>query len=195
MKTIISAALLASAIALPVAAQAQTASILIVDTETVLTTCTACASAQAQLQSKQTQLQSRAQALQTQLQTEGAPIQKAVDALAGKTPDAALKQRISAFQTKERAAQQELSSLQNNLQSSATNVQQQLGVRLVAVVEQVRARRNAAVVVAKNSTLANSTAIDVTSEVLTALNAAVPAVSVTPLPQSAAPAGGAATGR
>jgi Skp family chaperone for outer membrane proteins len=189
MKTIISAAVVAAGLMLPTAAFAQAAPILIVDTEQVMTTCTACVSAQSQLQTKQTQLQTRAQTLQTQLQTEGAPIQKAVDALNGKDPDAALKQRITAFQTNEQAAQRELSNLQNNLQSSAANVQQQIGQRLVQIVEQVRARRNASVVVSKQSTLANSTAIDVTTEVLTGLNAALPAVSVAPLPQQAAPAG------
>ena len=195
MKTIISAALLATAIALPTTAQAQTAPILIVDTEQVLATCTACVAAQAQLRTKQTQAQTRAQALQTELQTLGGPIQKAVDALAGKEPDAALKQRITAFQTKERAAQQELGNLQNNLQSTGAHVQQQLATRLIAVVEQVRARRNAAVAVSKSSTLANSSAVDVTTEVLTALNEALPAVSVTPLPQQPAPAAGTPTGR
>lgn len=195
MKTIISAAVLATAIALPTAVQAQTAAILIVDTEQVLTTCTACAAAQTQLRSRQTAAQTRAQTLQRQLQTEGAPIQTAFDALNGKQPDAALQQRITAFQTKERAAQQELSTAQTTLQSTATHVQQQLGTRLVQIVEQVRARRNASIVVSKQSTLANSNTIDVTSEVLTALNTALPSVSVTPLPQSAQPARTAPAGR
>lgn len=195
MKIIISAAVLAAAISLPVAAQAQTAPILVVDTEQVLTTCTACVAAQTQLRSRQTAAQTRAQTLQQQLQTEGAPIQTAFDALNGKEPDAALRARITAFQTKERAAQQELATAQTNLQSTATHVQQQLGTRLVQIVEQIRARRNASIVVSKQSTLANSNTIDVTSEVLTALNTALPSVSVTPLPQSAQPARTAPSGR
>jgi hypothetical protein len=36
---------------------------------------------------------------------------------------------------------------------------------------------------AKNSTIANDNAVDVTTEVLTALNQQLPSVSVTPLPQ------------
>ena len=51
------------------------------------------------------------------------------------------------------------------------------------VVEQTRVRRGASIVVAKNSTIANDNTLDVTAEVLTALNAALPSVSVTPLPQ------------
>lgn len=195
MKTIFFSAFTAAALLAPSAASAQNAPILIVDTDTVLRTCTACQSAQTQLQSRQNTMQTRAQTLQTQLQTEGAPIQKAFEALNGKEPDAALKARITAFQTRERAAQQEMQTAQTTLQSTASHVQQQLGVRLIQIVEQVRARRSASVIVSKNSTLANSTAIDVTTEVLTGLNAALPAVSVTPLPQSAQPARTAPAGR
>ena len=54
---------------------------------------------------------------------------------------------------------------------------------LVAIVEQVRATRRAAIVFNKNSTMANDSTIDVTGEVLTALNQQLPAVTVAPLPQ------------
>jgi Skp family chaperone for outer membrane proteins len=187
MKKFAIAALLVT-VGLPTAATAQTAPILVVDTDTIMSTCTACRAAQAQLRTRASTLQTRAQTLQQQLETEGRPIQTAVDALNGKEPDAALRQRITAFQTKDRAAQQELATGQQNLQSTATHVQQQVGARLVQVVEQVRARRNAAIASSKNSTLANSAAVDVTSEVLTALNTALPSVSVTPLPQQQQPA-------
>lgn len=191
MKSIISAAALAAAIALPAAAQAQTTPILVVDTDQIMSTCTACVAAQAQLRTRQTTAQTRLQTLQQQLQTEGAPLETAVQALNGKEPDAALRARVTAFQTKQRAAQQELENSQNTLQSTGAHVQQQIGTRLVQIVEQTRARRNASIVVSKQSTLANSTAVDVTAEVLSALNAALPSVSVTPMPQAAAPAGAA----
>ena len=142
-----------------------------------------------QLQSKQAALRTRAQQLQTQLQTEGKPIQAAVDALNGKAPDAALQARIKAFQTKEQAAQQELATGQRSLESTAANVQQQIGSRLITIVEQVRATRGASIVLSKNSTMANDNAIDVTADVLTSLNQQLPAVSVTPLPQQQTPQG------
>ena len=188
MKNLLIAAAALSAVALPMSASAQNASVIVVDAETIMSTCTACVAAQSQLRSRQTTLQNRAQTLQQQLQTESRPLSTAVEALNGKDPDAALRQRITAFQTKEQAAQQELAKGQNDLQSIATHVQQQIGGRLVQVVEQVRARRNAAIALSKNSTLANSSAVDVTAEVLAALNAALPSVSVTPLPQRAQPA-------
>jgi Skp family chaperone for outer membrane proteins len=183
MKNAFFAAALSATMLLPAAASAQNASIIIVDTDSIMSTCTACVAAQSQLRTRQTTLQNRAQTLQNQLQTEGRPIQTAVEALNGKQPDAALQQRITAFQTKERAAQEELANGQNTLQSTAAHVQQQIGARLVQVVEQIRARRNAAVALTKQGTLANSSAVEVTTEVLAALNSALPSVSVTPLPQ------------
>jgi len=182
-KTLLLAAI-AAATALPTSANAQArGGIIIVDTANVLSNCTACKAAQTQLEQRQTTLRTRVQTLTQQLQTEGKPIQDAVDALKGKQPDAALQKRITDFQTKERGAQQEISNSQRQLQSRAAHVQQQVGARLIQIVEQVRARRGASIAVAKDSTLANDNTIDVTSEVLTALNSALPSVSVTPLPQ------------
>jgi len=184
MKILVSAALAASAFALPTAALAQARSaVLIVDTDRVQAECTACKAAGTQLQQRETQLRTRAQTLGQQIQTEGKPIQDAVDALKGKQPDAALQQRITAFQTKQRSAQQELETSQRTLQSTAAHVNQQIGTRLVQIVEQVRARRGATIVLAKNATIASDNTADVTGEVLTALNQQLPAVSVTPLPQ------------
>lgn len=184
MKTLISALLVATAIAVPASAQAQQRpAILIVDTDRVASECTACKAAATQLQSRETQLRTRAQQLQQQLQTEGKPLQDAVTALKGKEPDAALQQRITAFQGKERAAQQELGNSQRTLQSINANVNQQIGTKLLQVVEQVRARRGASIVLAKNGTIASDTTIDVTGDVLTAINQQLPSVSITPLPQ------------
>jgi Skp family chaperone for outer membrane proteins len=189
MKILLVTAALA-AFALPTAAAAQQRSeILTVDSDRVLTDCTACKAATATLQQRQATLRTRAQQLQQQIQTEGKPLQDAVDALNGKEPDAALKTKITAFQTKEREANNELANSKNALDSTVANVQQQIGSKLVTIVEQVRARRGAAIVIAKNSTIASDNTIDVTAEVLTALNQQLPSVSVTPLPQQQQPQG------
>jgi len=95
-----------------------------------------------------------------------------------------LAQRISAFETKQRNAQQELATGQRELESIAAHIQQQVGNKLIQVVEASRARRGAAIAIAKDSTLANDNTVDVTSEVLAALNQQLPSVSVTPLPQA-----------
>jgi len=189
MHKILLTAATALAIGLPAAAHAQQANILVVDSDRLMSDCSACKSANTQLQAKQATLKSRAQTLQTQLATERKPIQDAVDALNGKEPDAALKARITAWQTKERNANQELETSTGSLQSTVAHVQQQIGQKIVAIVEATRARRGAAIVLSKNSTIANDTAIDVTGEVLSTLNTQLPAVSITPMPQSAAPQG------
>lgn len=184
MQKIVLLAAIATATAIPSAVQAQArGGVIIVDTDQLMSTCTACKAAATQLQQKQNTLRSRAQTLQQQLQAEGKPIQEAVDALKGKQPDAALTQRITAYQTKENNAQQELQRSERELQSTASHVQQQIGARLVQIVEQVRARRGAQIAMAKDATIANDSTIDVTTEVLTALNQQLPSVSVTPLPQ------------
>jgi outer membrane protein len=184
MKILVSSMMAVSALALSTPAFAQSANILIVDSERIISDCTACKSASSQLQTRQSTLRARAQTLQTQLQTEGKPIQAAVDALNGKAPDAALQAKITAYQTKERSAQQELATSTRTLESIAAHVNQQIGNKLVTVVEGVRARHSAAIVLTKNSTIANDNSIDVTTEVLTALNQALPSVAVTPMPQA-----------
>jgi Skp family chaperone for outer membrane proteins len=181
---LVTAAVLASAFALPTAVQAQSRpAVIVVDTDNIMSTCTACTAARTQLQQKETALRTRAQQLRTQLETEGKPIQDAIDKLGEKAPDAALQARVKAFQQKQQQANQELETSQTSLQSTAAHVQQQIGAKIVQIVEQVRARRGALVALSKGGTLANDTSVDVTSEVLSSLNSQLPAVSVTPLPQ------------
>jgi Skp family chaperone for outer membrane proteins len=184
MRNLAFLALGAIALAAPAAVQAQArGGIIIVDTDNIMANCTACRAASTQLQQRQATIRTRVQTLQQQLQSEGKPIEDAAKALNGKQPDAALKARVQAFETKRQNAEREIQNSQAQLQSTAANVQQQIGARLVQVIEQVRARRGAAIAIAKDSTLANDTAGDVTTEVLNALNTALPSVSVTPLPQ------------
>ena len=97
--------------------------------------------------------------------------------------------RIAAFRTKQQQAQTELGNRQSTIESTQANVQRQIGTRIVQIVEQSRARRQASVVVTKSSALASDPAIDITGEVLTALNQQLPSVSVTPLPQQPRPQG------
>lgn len=187
-KIIIAAALAATAFILPSAAVAAPA-VLVVDAEKILNECTACRAASTTIQGQVQQAQSRAQALEAQLKPEAASLEAAVKALGGKAPDAALRQRATAFQAKQQAAQVELANKQRSLESIQANVQQQIGSRVVLISEQVRARRQADIVIGKNSTLASNSASDITGEVLTALNQQLPSVSVTPLPQQSRPAG------
>ncbi len=187
-KMILAAALAATAFTLPSAAIAAPA-VLVVDLDRVLTECTACRTAAAAIQVQVQQGRTRAQALETQLKPEATALEAAVKALGTRAPDAALQQRAQAFQTRQQAAQTELATKQRQIESTQANVQQQIANRVVLISEQSRARRQAEIVVAKNSTLASLPAGDITAEVLAALNQQLPAVSVTPLPQQSTPAG------
>ncbi|MES2903708.1 MAG: OmpH family outer membrane protein [Pseudomonadota bacterium] len=187
---IAAAGTLASIIATPVSAQRAT--VLIVDTDRILNECTACKAAGVNLQGQVSAGRTRAQQLATQWQTEETALRTAVAALAGKQPDAALQARIKRYETSRQQGQTELSQKESQLQSIQANVQQQIGSRIVLISEQVRARRQADIVVGKSASLASNPANDVTAEVLAALNQQLPAVSVTPLPQQqqqAAPSG------
>ncbi|MFC7537639.1 OmpH family outer membrane protein [Sphingomonas sp. GCM10030256] len=181
------AAVAAAATLLPTAALAQrtpAAVVAVVDTDRIASECTACRAAATQLQSQQASLRSRAQTLQQQLQAQAQPIQTAVNALAGKQPDAALRQRITALETAQRNAQQELARAEQNLQSSQLNVNRQIGGRLSTIVGSVAAARGANIAVDKGNTIYAAPAVEITNEVLAQLNQQLPSVSVTPLPQN-----------
>jgi Skp family chaperone for outer membrane proteins len=185
-KLYLGSALAALALALPAAAPAQRlgpAVVAVVDTDRISRECTACRAAATQLQNQGNTLRTRAQALQTQLQTQGAPIQQAVTALNGRQPDAALQGRITAFQTAQNNAQQELANGEQNLRSTQAHVQQQIGTRLQPIINTVMTSRGANIAVDRGATLAAAPALDITNEVLAQLNQQLPSVSVTPLPQ------------
>ena len=181
LKIAISAALAAAALA-PSAALAQsvpTAIVAVVDLERVQNECTACKSARAALQSQANSIKSREQALTTPLQTEGKAIQAAIDALKGKEPDAALQARVKAFETKRQQGAQELANRGQQFQRNQAYVAQQIQAKLGPIYRQVMTRRGANVMVEIGTTLASGAALDVTGDVLAALNAALPSVSTT----------------
>ena len=175
----------AAALGMSAAAEAQQRpAILVVDTDRILNECTACKAAATQLQSQIQQARQRAQQLEASLKPEAESLEKAVQALGSKQPDAALQARIAAYRQKQQQGSTELSSRENTLQSTQAHVQQQIGAKIVQVAEQSRARRQATVVMTKSGgVIAADNAADITGEVLAALNQQLPAVSVTPMPQ------------
>ncbi|MEO8176001.1 MAG: OmpH family outer membrane protein [Sphingomicrobium sp.] len=186
-KLIYLAAMAASAAAIPTVANAQRAPaaiVVVVDSDRIYRECTACKSAQTQLQARVTALQARQKALADGLRPEGQAIQAAITALNGKDPDAALRTRVQTFQGKEEAANKELQTGQQNLQSIQANIVRQINVRLSPIINQVMTTKGANVAVDVGATLAHAQATDATAEVLAGLNAALPSVSLTPLPAS-----------
>lgn len=183
MRKLILSVAAAGTLAMAGSANAQSATVLTVDTDRILAECTACRAASTQLQSQITSARQRAQTLEGQLRTEAQTLETQVKALNGRQPDAALQQKITAFQTKQTQARTELGNRERQIESIPAHVQQQIGTRVVQISEQVRARRQASVVMSKGSLIAVDPRSDVTGEVLAALNQQMPSVSVTPLPQ------------
>jgi len=180
-KLLISTSLIAAAV-LPSAAHAQAipaAIIAVVDLEKVQSQCTACQAAQSALRSQVAALQSRESALGAPLDTERKSIQAAVDALKGKEPDAALQNRIKAFQTKQEQVAQELQRQQQQIQRNSAYITQQIQAKLGPIYQQVMQRRGANVMIEQGATLANGSTLDVTNDVLTALNSQLPSVQTT----------------
>jgi outer membrane protein len=155
------------------------ATVAVVDLERVTSECTACKTAAATLRSQVTALQTRETSLSTPLATEQKSIQAAVDALAGKQPDAALQARAKAWETKRQQAAQELARQQDQIKRNQAYISQQIQTKLGPIYQQVMQRRGANVMVEAGSTLATSTTVDVTGDVLAALNAALPSVQTT----------------
>ena len=185
-KNILLAAIAASLIAVPATVSAQrlpATVVAVVDTSKIYTDCTACAAARTQLQSQATALQTRQKTLTDQLRPEGQQLSTAVNALNGKQPDAALQARIKAFQDKEQAANQELQQGQQRLQSTQANILRQINERLNPIINQAMTARGANVAMDVDATLAHAATVNITADVLARLNAALPSVSATPLPQ------------
>jgi outer membrane protein len=195
-KLAFSAAIAALSLALPGVAHAQSrtpgAVIIVVDTDRVFRECTACKAAQTQLQGMIASARTRAQQLGQPLQTEAQSIEQAGAALRNQTgaaraaAETALNARVQQFQTRQTTAQQEVARLEQNVQSTQANVVRQVNERLNPIFTTVMNAHGANIALDVNATLARSNTLDVTNEVLTALNAALPSVSVTPLPQAPA---------
>lgn len=179
-KILLSAAVAASFIA-PSAAIAQSipaAVVAVVDLDKVTSQCTACVAANSAFRSRVSAVQAREQALAAPLQAEQKSIQATIDALKGKEPDAALQARVRAFQSKGQAAEQEAQRSREQLQRDQAYILQQIRDKLGPIYQQVMQRRGANLMVETGQTLATTGSVDVTNDVLAALNAALPTVQI-----------------
>jgi Skp family chaperone for outer membrane proteins len=182
MKKLFLTASLAASMVLPSVAHAQAipaAVVAVVDLDKVTNDCNACKTAAASLRSQATALQTRQKTLAAPLETEQKSIQAAIDALNGKEPDAALQNRVRAFQAKQQQAEQELVTQQEQLQRNSQYVRKQIGDKLGPIYTQVMQKRGANMLVEIGQTLASGATLDVSNDVLTALNAALPSIATT----------------
>jgi Skp family chaperone for outer membrane proteins len=193
MKILLISAAFAASILMPAVAGAQalpTAIVAVVDLEKVQGNCTACKSAGAALTSQANAIKARETALTTPLQTEGKAIQTAIDALPqGQQPDAALQARMKAFDTRRQAGVTELSNRTQQFQRNQQYVARQIQAKLNPIYQQVMQRRGANVLVEIGTTLGTAASLDVTNDVLAALNAQLPSVQTTAPAAPAQPQG------
>jgi len=180
MKKIAIAALAAAV--LPQAAWAQNVPapvIVVVDSNKAGTECNACKTALAQLQQQAQSLQTLRQQLGTPLQTEQQQLQTAIDALKGKQPDAALQARITAFQTKQNQAEQQLDTRAQTFERNRAYVLQQIRTRIGPAIEAVQTRRRANLVLDGSQTARFSPSLDVTADVTAELNRTLTSIATT----------------
>ncbi|MCH4892629.1 MULTISPECIES: OmpH family outer membrane protein [unclassified Sphingomonas] len=190
--SLVAAASFAALAATPAMAQRiPAATVAVVDSERVLRDCTACRAANTQLQGQVTSLQQLAQQLSTPLQTEQQQLQTAIDAAKG-NPDAALQQRVQAFQTRQQSAQRQVAEQENTVQRNAAYVRQQIVEKMLPIVQQVAQQRGAQIAVDRGSVLFSAPTVDITDGVLTTLNQQLASVSVTAPPPPQRPAAGTA---
>jgi len=158
--------------------------IVIVDLDRVVNESAAGKTAATEIQGKISALQARANTLQTQLKTDADSIQagQANKTLAGP----ALEQRAQAFGQKQRAAEQEVQRLEQDVQRSRQFVIKQINDAAQPIITQVMRERGASIALAEAATHQHSASLDVTSDVISRINTALPRVSTTP---PAAPAG------
>ena len=145
---------------LPAAALASARASCVVDLDRrICRECTACRAASTALQGQVQQGQTRAQALEHQLKPKPRRSRPRSTRLAASSPMPRSSGRDPAFQTKQQAAQTELA---NQAAPDRIDPGQRPAAdrqpRSVLITEQVRARRQADIVVGKNATLASNSA-------------------------------------
>ncbi|MEN3971509.1 OmpH family outer membrane protein [Sphingomicrobium sp. XHP0235] len=187
---LIAAGLIGAATLSPNTASAQAvadAKVGIVDVERVVTTCNACATALQAIEAQARAVQARETELGTPLQTQGQALQAEITALNGAEPSAALQQRAQAFEQQRTNAANEIRQRQATVQRNRNYVLQQIGTALDPVYRQVMASRGANMLIPQNNVLGNMPAVDMTGDVLAALNASLTTIQTqAPAPQQPA---------
>ena len=164
--------------------------IAVVDSNKAANDCNACRTASAQLQQQRQSAQQLEQSLLTPLQTEQQQIEAAAKALGNKEPDAALKQRSQAFQTKYQNAQQQLTQRAQTLERNRQYVLKQIGDKLQPAVQAVQARRRVNLVLDASAVIKFDPTIDITNEVVAELNRSLTSIATTaPAQQTQNPQG------
>lgn len=189
MTKLIIASLAASIATLPAAASAQALSapvVAVVDVQRATSQCNACKTALGQLETQLNGLKALQASLEGPLRTEASAIQSAAAALNGKAPDAALQARASAFEKKQGDAQRQLAAREQTFQRNRAYVLQQISVKLDPALSSVMTKRGANVMLDAANVVRAAPGVDVTNDVIAALNTSLTTIATT-APAQAAP--------
>jgi len=172
----IAGAAIAAPVATPVAAQTlPPAVIVIVDLDQVFQTSTAGKQALTELKSRADAIQARLQTLRTSFGTEEQSLGQTRPTAPGPTATA-WEAKVKDFTTRKTQAEQELAKRDQDLQASRQFVVKQLNDASQPIISTVMKERGASIALAEGATLQHIASIDVTSDVVARLNAALPRV-------------------
>jgi len=187
-KILIALALSTSTLAAPVTAQTlPPAVVIVVDMDQVFANSAAGKQAQAELKTKLDTIQARVAQLRQSLGTEEQQL--------GQTRPQAPGAELTAWETKVRdftarktQAEQEVQKREQDFQAARQYVLQQINDASQPLITTVMRERGASIALAQGATLQNSASLDVTADIVSRLDKALPRVSTTPPAAPAAPA-------
>lgn len=181
--SVLGTALALCAAALPAAAQTPAAAspILTVNVDRVYQESAAGKGALASLRPQAEQLQTRVRTLQEQFQREEQSLagQRPQGAAATPAAQQAFETKVRDYQQRSQTANTELNTRQRTLQATQASVLQQMNEAMNPIVSQIMRERGAQVAMPTGATLAVSTSADITGEVITRLDRALPRVNLT----------------
>jgi outer membrane protein len=172
----VAGALSIATLALPQAALAQAAAIVVVDMDRIAAESAASKSAEPQLKAKFDSVQSRAKQLGDQFRAEYESLQKAQPSMAKE----AVQAKARELQQRQATAETEVRTKEQDYARSVQYVRQQILQAVNPIITAVMREKGASVALDRNVTLATAASLDVTTDVLTRLNAALPRVGITP---------------
>lgn len=197
---LLAAAMLAAAPALaqtapaaaPAAAARVASPVVVVDIDRVVSQSAAGKFAASQLRPRNEQIQARIVSLRDQFQKEGTALQQGFQNKSITEEVAQTRQRD--LQQRANTAQAEVDGRQRQLQADQQFVLSQINDAMTPIVSALVRERGAVVAVPKGTTLHTAPGIEITADVITRLDAALPRVNTTaPARPGAAPAAAPAT--
>lgn len=183
--TAVAAALLSAtgvaAFAVPAAAQ-NAPSIGVVNVQLAAERSNAYTTAMQQIQTTYAAQIQQANQRRTAIQTELAPqVQAFQQAQAAANPNQQqLAQQYQAIQQRQQAGQREIAQIIQPAALAQAYVEEQIGAQIEAAIDRVMTRRRLTIILRPEATVKASPTVDVTQDVTTELNTALPAVSITP---------------